>query len=94
MAFSAPITETIPGEGSRIHVYGTYVNSGGGTGGTINTGLNYITQFKAQPKGAAVVSPPAYNSTLPAGPGQPVAGPNVVIVTNANESGFWEAVGY
>ena len=71
-------------------ILGTYVNTAGSTGGTINTGLSVVKHMFLQPQGTTVVSMPTVNGTFPI----TVANGAVVIVTNANETGAWEAIGY
>ena len=70
-------------------VSGNYINTGGATGGKIQTGLTVVNAFKLQPWGAAVVTSfPVVNETLP------LNGGTVTIVTLANESGCWFAEGF
>lgn len=88
MAFSFTITEQTY-EGNKKIVRGTFANTGGSTGGDINTGLSNCTGMKLQHTGAAVVaSAPVLNETFP------VAGGAVTIVTVADTAGLFEAEGF
>ena len=74
--------------GGTHRVYGTYANSGGSTGGTINTGLAIVNGMSLDPVGTAdtllkVNSLPPLTATDGA----------VIITTTANLSGIWEAWG-
>jgi hypothetical protein len=103
MAFTPFITHIFP-DGAEKKIRGVYVNTGGSTGGAINTTLQGISWFSTMPYGSAIIaSASVVNQTLPtapaAGQNYPLntplyAGPNVTIVTSANESGTFEAVGY
>lgn len=74
--------------GSKARTSGTFTNTGGSTGGDIDTGLRMCESIKLTHKGAAVVaSAPVVNETLP------VAGSAVTIVTVADTEGYWEAFG-
>ncbi|MCW3994918.1 MAG: hypothetical protein NWE98_02060 [Candidatus Bathyarchaeota archaeon] len=76
-------------KGTEKYTSGTFSNSGGSTGGTIDTGLRVCKRIFLQYTGAAVVSDaPVVNATLPC------AGNAVSIVTVANTSGVWEAIGF
>ena len=80
-------------------IFGTFTNSAGGTGGTIPTELRTIENFSiTYIKSAVVADTPTVNASLtsigtkkvieavaPAG--------NVTIVTTADTSGFWMAIG-
>lgn len=84
MAFS--YTSKIIYPGGRI-AGGTYTNSGGSTGGDIDTGLPNVCSFVLTPKGSSVsANQSVYNETLP------LANGIVTIVTNANEVGSWWAM--
>lgn len=88
MAFTATVTERTVYGNKLVH-FGTYTSSGGDTGGNINTSMAKVEVMLLQPKGSAVTSnAPVVNETLP------VAGNAVTIVTDANESGQWLAIGY
>lgn len=92
MAFSSSITNTIPGgEGSKALVYGTFTNDGGSTGGDVTTRLNTVEAFFIQNGGSAIVaSTPVVNETFPLINSTGA----VTIVTNANDTGYWMAIGY
>ncbi len=88
MAFAFTITEQ-SFEGNKKIVRGTFANTGGSTGGDINTGLTNCTDMDLQHTGSAVVaSAPVVNETFP------VAGGAMTIVTVADTSGRFEAKGY
>lgn len=88
MAFTASTPELVfLGPGS-IMAIGTYVNTGGSTGGNIVTGLGVVKGVVLTPAGAAVTSAHTYNVTLPLTGISPV-----VIVTGANESGTYMIYG-
>ncbi len=88
MAFTATVVgQTVWGNKS-VH-YGTYANTGGSTGGDINTSMIRVEEMIIQPKGSAVQSNfPVVNETFP------VAGNAVTIVTDADTSGYWVGIGY
>lgn len=89
MAFSAAITEQTV-FGNKIIKYGTYTNSGGGTGGDITTYLSQVDFFELQPKGSSVVANnPVVNETFPLRNDTGA----VTIVTTADEVGYWFAMG-
>ena len=73
--------------GDKAVAWGTYVNDGGSTGGDIDTGLHMCEALFLIKNGAAVGNSQAVNETFP------VAGSAVTIVTDANESGYWFAIG-
>lgn len=75
--------------GDKKVVYGTFSNTAGSTGGDINTGLNSCENITLQHTGATVVaSAPVVNETVP------VTGGAVTIVTVADTSGTFTAIGY
>lgn len=86
MAFTSAITEQTAWTAKRVN-YGTFTNDGGSTGGDVNTGLRSCEMFLAIPGGAAAMEI-AVNETLP------VDGSAVTIVTEANATGYWLAIGY
>lgn len=89
MAFTSTVTKRgkIPGT-SMIH-FGTYASDGGSTGGDINTGLTRCEFIALTPAGASVdANAPTVNETLP------VAGDAVTVVTTANATGTWMAIGF
>ncbi len=87
MAFTSTITgRTVMG--NKVMKWGTFANTGGSTGGDIDTGLHFAESIALTPKGTAVAAnAPAVNETLPA------AGNAVTIVTDADLGGYWQAVG-
>lgn len=88
MAFSTTETARYV-SGNRWVVTGIYTNSGGGTGGDIETGLGLVEHVDLQPKGSAVVAnAPAVNETLPL-----ANGGVVTIVTAADEVGNYRIEG-
>lgn len=90
MAFSYTITKKVIA-GDRIWVYGTWANTGGSTGGEVNTGLSTVESMLLTPKGTAVsASMPVVNETLPLAGS---ANGAMTIVTLANDEGYWLAVG-
>jgi len=87
MAFSSTVTDTSV-FGDRKVVYGTFTNSGGSTGGDIDTGMDRVDFISLQVKGSSVVSDvPVVNETLPC------SGNAVTVVTTANAIGYWFAIG-
>lgn len=89
MAFSFTITRQT-WEGDRKVVYGTFTNTGGSTGGDIVTGMQVVELIELQHTGSAVVSDaPVANETFPLTGRTPVT-----IVTAADKSGLFRAVGY
>ena len=74
--------------GTRKMVTGHFASTGGGTGGTIKTGLRRVEAFGLMEEGAAVVANRSVvNGTLPLSTG------DVVIVTDANVVGSFWAIG-
>lgn len=89
MAFAAAITEQTV-FGNKVVKYGTYTSTGGDTGGDITTYLSQVDFFDLQPGGASVIANnPVVNETLPL---RNSTG-SVTIVTTANETGYWFAIG-
>jgi hypothetical protein len=88
MAFTVTILkETVFGD-QRV-VQGKYVNDGGSEGGDISTGLVMVEMVALQPAGTAVATNQSVvNETLP------LAGGAVTIVTDANQTGYFEIKGY
>jgi len=89
MAFAAEIFPGFPiSLGGMALSSGTYKNTGGSTGGNIDTGLGLVYVVILQPKGSAVsANQPVVNET------PPMAGNAVTIVTSADEEGTWIAIG-
>lgn len=73
--------------GNKRVNFGTFANASSTTGGDVNTGLRSCEMFFAIPGGSSAQEI-AVNETLP------VAGSAVTIVTEANASGYWMAIGY
>ena len=75
--------------GSRKYRSGTFASSGGATGGDIATGLRVVEFIKVQGGGTTVLTNASVvNETLPLkGSG------DVTIVTDADVTGVWFAVG-
>lgn len=89
MAFTISNVVTVPGTGAKAHVFGTYTNDGGSTGGDIVTGLTVVEAFFLQPKGSSVsANQPVVNETMP------LSGGAVTVVTSVNEIGQFLAIGY
>ena len=90
MAFSYTVdAQFVPGGAVKI-VSGSYTNTASSTGGDIKTGLSGCVRMFLQPRGAAVVADqPAVNETLNAN----IIGGAMTIVTTANETGDWLAIG-
>lgn len=91
MAFVTTTIARVPGTGSKQHVYGTYTNDGGSTGGDVITYLNTVEYFVLQPKGSSVsANQPVVNEAMPL----TNTGGTVTIVTSSNEVGQWLAIGF
>lgn len=68
---------------------GTYISSGGDTGGNINTGLHQVVAMDLTASGSSIVADaPTINETFPCD------GSAVTIITTANTAGYWQAYGY
>ena len=67
---------------------GTFLSDGGTQGGNIDTGLRMCEGLVPVMNAAAVGNCMSVNETFP------VAGSAVTIVTDANEAGYWLAIGY
>jgi hypothetical protein len=93
MAFTATVIERTVFGDKRV-VLGKYVNTGGSTGGDITTGLNAIQTLIIQPYGSAVVSQPVINETVPTADVPMTDAAGLTVVTNANESGTFIAIGW
>ena len=88
MAFTVTrdYVKVFQGIGARV-VVGKYVNSGGSTGGNIPTGLAMVYAMNLQPMGSSVLSAyPVVNQTLP-------ASGSITVITAANQTGYWMAIG-
>ncbi len=86
MAFSSSLTERNV-EGNKAINMGTYVSTGGSTGGDIITGLSKCEQLFLQAHGDAVTALAAVNEVV-----TPL-GIAYTIVTEANGTGGWMAIG-
>lgn len=98
MTFSFIVTRRLLVGDCKV-VYGTYANDSGSTGGSIETQLKVLENFVLTPIAASVVTDVStINGTLAQAGNKkvialtPTAG-NVTIVTPANQSGFWTAIG-
>lgn len=90
MAFSFSVKDTIQVTGAKI-IAGTYTNTGGSTGGDITLPLIKLLHLNLQPIGTAVsANEPVVNETLPLNGKFSIA---ATIVTSANESGSFLAIG-
>lgn len=88
MAFSTEI-KGYGKSGDKTTTWGTFTNGVSDTGGDINTGLVVCETLSIEFTGsAAVADAAAINETFPC------SGDAVTIVTTANASGIWRAVGY
>lgn len=90
MAFTSSINNNgVPEFLGRLKcVHGTFANTGGSTGGEVVTGLRKVYALILQHTGAAVVaSAPVVNETMP------FDGSSLTIVTVADTSGTWMAIG-
>lgn len=76
--------------GNKRAIIGSYVSSGGATGGDIPTGLNTVEAVFLTPDKNAVTNAHVVNETFPL---RNVSG-TVTIVTGANESGNYLAIGW
>jgi len=87
MAFASEVVGHPLPLGDLYLVRGTFTNTGGGTGGDIETGLSVVEDLHVQEKGAAVVSNTVVNEDFP------LNGGSVTIVTAADVDGRWIALG-
>ena len=88
MAFVYTVTSTAS-FGDKKAVYGTYTSSASGTGGNILTGLQSCENISLTQLGTAVTTgAPVVNETFP------VVGGVVTIVTDADATGTFIAIGY
>jgi hypothetical protein len=75
--------------GNKWLAHGTFTNTGGDTGGNIDTGLKKVEGMWFSGSGASVIADAtSINETLPCD------GSAVTIVTTANATGFWYAFGW
>ncbi|MFA5307811.1 MAG: hypothetical protein WC365_10240 [Candidatus Babeliales bacterium] len=87
MAFTSVITHKSVA-GNVAITYGTYVSTDDDTGGDINTNTDVCHFIKLQPTGASTqLLATSADETFPCD------GKAVTVVTNANESGNWFAIG-
>ena len=87
MAFASAISGR-GNMGNRAFTFGTFTNGVADKGGNINTGLHRCEFISLQHnKSAAIANQPVVNETLP------VDGSAVTIVTDADEDGYWWAIG-
>ena len=91
MAFTSTVVQRTVFGNMRV-IIGKYVNDGGSTGGNITTGLTQIWNLILQPFGTAVgTGADVVNETVPAV--NAAMAETLTVVTNANESGTWMAIG-
>ena len=87
MAWASTVTERELDGNRRIH-YGTFSDGAGAAGGDIDTGLKWVEICFVWHKGAAVETDVVVvNETFPLKTGL------VTIVCNANDTGYWIAIG-
>jgi len=88
MAFASTVKEKVS-LGNKWLAYGTFTCDGGTTGGDINTGLKKVEGMWFTGSGeSALATLVSVNETLPC------AGNAVTIVTTANDTGTWYAIGW
>jgi hypothetical protein len=74
--------------GNKALTWGTYTDSGAGTGDDVDTKLHLCELFFIQPCGSSVAgNASVVNETLP------VAGSAVTMRTDASQAGIWIAIG-
>ena len=89
MAFTSTISSGGAVIGNKRARWGTFASTASDTGGNIDTGLRIVEFIFLQQTGSAVTADaPVVNETLP------VAGSAVTIVTTADATGNWFAIGY
>ena len=87
-AYTARVFFEAPESKGRRIAFGTFTSDGGSTGGDIVTGLRGVESMVLTHTCASVVAnAPVINETLP------LASGTVTIVTDANGTGTWIAVG-
>tara|TARA_R110002020_G_scaffold403374_1_gene613516 strand:- start:1599 stop:1859 length:261 start_codon:yes stop_codon:yes gene_type:complete len=69
--------------GSQRNTWGTFTNTGGGTGGAITTGLLAINSAIANNE-----------TTVDKGVKVAVSGGTMTVTINSNDDGTWSAIGY
>lgn len=80
--------------GNKVETWGTFASSGGDAGGDINTGLSICESIQLTQKGTAVTTgAPVVNETLPVVKVAGDSGAKITIVTDANVTGTWRALG-
>ena len=93
MAFTSSLVGTSTW-GAKSVRWGTFTNSGGSSGGDIDTHLTLLEGMSLQYTGAsAVADDPAINEVFPIRATEPSATVEATIVTTANASGIWRAWG-
>jgi hypothetical protein len=98
MVFSFIVTRRLLLGDCKV-IYGTYANDSGSTGGPIETEIKALENFTLTPIAAAVATDVStVNGTLTQAGNKKVivtttSQGNVIIVTPANQSGFWCAFG-
>ena len=87
MAFDYTVDNHKSTRGDNYWVHGNFTNTDGSTGGVIETGLHLVKDFSLQHTGSAsVAESPSVNEVLP-------SDGSIIIVTAANASGIWSALG-
>jgi hypothetical protein len=87
MAFTSDVTRRGTFGSYKVR-WGSYTSDGASTGGNIDTQLNNCYFISLTPnKATAVTTASVVNETLPA------AGSAITIVTEANQVGYWFAIG-
>lgn len=74
--------------GDLMLTTGSYTNAGGGTGGSVTTGLNTVLFFSAVNNAASTADQPSVNTTIPN-----VTNGSVTIVCASGVAGNWIALG-
>ena len=98
MGFSYTV-DKVNDVGGMAHAMGTYTSAAGSTGGDINTGLTSCFFLGLQPVSATVATNVSVVNETPLTTGNvslrgSFSGKTSTIVTDANQSGLWFAIGY
>jgi hypothetical protein len=87
MAFSGTVTGKSVFGNKKIRM-GTFASTSGSQGGDINVGLSMVEYFTAIVNSTSTASAKvAVNETFP------VSGAAITLVTDANATGYWQALG-
>ncbi len=93
MAFASTITGKVV-MGNKVKTWGTFASSGDSEGGDIETGLHICEHLVLSQKGVAITTgAPVINETFPVVKTTSQSSAQVTIVTDANVTGTWEAIG-